>query len=225
MDDKELKDLHTARGRIYAFFGNVFMMQPDETFFQMIEEMAAQLAVLSSNKDISYGVDLLNRFMAEKSACYGADADDFNMNIQRKYTYIMCLPENTPQEESYYTSSEHLLNQEAHDEMVNLFAKYNIALNDNSRFTHDHIGIELKFMSFLSYKSGQECGDSALYHPLLNEQYNFHINHFDKWLEDFFKNVSKSAGEEDLLYNGLIYAAKGFIQEDKAVLNQLLLNS
>ncbi len=223
MDDKkDIQNLHTARGRIYAFLSNVFMMQPDDTFYKMVSEMLLQLAVLSSNDEISKGVNLLNKFMVKKAAVKDDDYNDFNLEVQRKYTYIMCIPNNAPQEESYYTSSEHLLNQESYEEMALLYEKYKIALDDSSGLSYDHISAELKFMSFLSYKSSEQIVDNDVYHNLIQEQYDFHTNHFEKWVDDLFSNISKSAGEDELLYNGIVYIARGFIKEDKSVLEQLL---
>ena len=222
MDDKkEIASIHSARGIIYAFLSNGFMMQVDDKFYKMLSEIIPYLAELSSNSDISYGVDLFNKFINKKNTLQGAAADEFNLELQRKYTYIMCIPGNVPQEESYYTSQEHILNQESYEEMVMLFDKYNIALSDTS-FSYDHIGIELKFMSHLSYLSEKALSNEKLYNEILKEQYNFHINHFDKWINEFVAKVNKSAGEEELLFNGLASVLQGFSNEDKVVLLQLL---
>ena len=140
----------------------------------------------------------------------------------RKYTSIMCLPNVAPQEESFYTSKDHLLNQESHDEMVALLNKYQLVLDKKYGLYYDHISVEFKFMSYLAYLSAEKVSDSTLYTGLLNEQLDFYTNHFDKWVEEFFNKVLFACGEDELLYRSLVYIARGYLYEDKNLLQQLL---
>lgn len=221
--DIEIANIHNARGRIYAFLSNVYLNQPDDSFYQMLSDILAQLREIAAyNDSINNGVTLLDKFLKEKASLKGKDAEEFELECMRKYTSIMCLPNVAPQEESFYTSKEHLLNQESHDEMVALLSKYQLVLDKKYGLYYDHISVEFKFMSYLAYLSAEKVSDDTLYTGLLNEQLDFHKNHFDKWVEEFFNKVLFACGKDELLYRGLVYTAKGYLYEDKNLLQQLL---
>ena len=221
--DTEITNIHNARGRIYAFLSNVYLNQPDNDFYKMLSEILPQLKELAAyNEDINNGVTLLDKFLKEKASLKGKDAEEFELECMRKYTSIMCLPNVAPQEESFYTSKDHLLNQESHDEMVALLNKYQLVLDKKYGLYYDHISVEFKFMSYLAYLSAEKVSDSTLYTGLLNEQLDFYTNHFDKWVEEFFNKVLFACGEDELLYRSLVYIARGYLYEDKHLLQQLL---
>lgn len=223
VNEIEITNIHNARGRIYAFLSNVYVNQPDKDFYKLLSDMLPQLKEIASyNENINNGVTLLDKFLQEKASLNGREAEEFELDVQRHYTSIMCLPNVAPQEESFYTSKDHLLNQESHDEMVALFNKYQLVLDKKYGLYYDHISVEFKFMSYLAYKSAEHFQDSTLYTAMLNEQLDFHKNHFDKWVEDFFKKVLIACGEDELLYKSLVYIAKGYLYEDKNLLEQLL---
>ena len=221
--DIEIANIHNARGRIYAFLSNVYLNQPDNDFYKMLSEILPQLKEFAAyNEDINNGVTLLDKFLKEKASLKGKDVDEFELECMRKYTSIMCLPNVAPQEESFYTSKDHLLNQESHDEMVALLNKYQLVLDKKYGLYYDHISVEFKFMSYLAYLSAEKVSDSTLYTGLLNEQLDFYTNHFDKWVEEFFNKVLFACGEDELLYRSLVYIARGYLYEDKNLLQQLL---
>lgn len=221
--DIEIANIHNARGRIYAFLSNVYLNQPDDSFYQMLLDILPQLREIAAyNDSINNGVTLLDKFLKEKASLKGKDAEEFELECMRKYTSIMCLPNVAPQEESFYTSKEHLFNQESHDEMVALLSKYQLVLDKKYGLYYDHISVEFKFMSYLAYLSAEKVSDDTLYTGLLNEQLDFHKNHFDKWVEEFFNKVLFACGKDELLYRGLVYTAKGYLYEDKNLLQQLL---
>ncbi len=219
----DLTNIHNARGRIYAFLSNVYLNQPDESFYKLLSDILPQLKeIASSNDDINNGVLLLEKFLNIKSSKSHTEAEEFELNVQRKYASIMCLPNVAPQEESFYTSKDHLLNQESHDEMVALLSKYQLVLDKKYGLYYDHISVEFKFMSLLAYLSAEKISDSSLYTALLNEQLDFHKNHFDKWVNEFFNKILFACGEDELLFRSLVYIARGYLYEDKNLLQQLL---
>lgn len=219
----DLTNIHNARGRIYAFLSNVYLNQPDESFYKLLSDILPQLKEIAfSNDDINNGVSLLEKFLNIKSSKSNTEAEEFELNVQRKYASIMCLPNVAPQEESFYTSKDHLLNQESHDEMVALLSKYQLVLDKKYGLYYDHISVEFKFMSLLAYLSAEKISDSSLYTALLNEQLDFHKNHFDKWVNEFFNKILFACGEDELLFRSLVYIARGYLYEDKNLLQQLL---
>ncbi len=223
VNNVEMTNIHNARGRIYAFLSNVYLNQPDNEFYKLLSDMMPQLKELTAyNEDIKNGVNLLDIFLQKKASLIGKEAEEFELNIQRKYTSIMCLPNVAPQEESFYTSKEHLLNQASNDEMTALLNKYQLVLDKKYGLYYDHIAVEFKFMSFLAYLSVSNISDSNLYFALINEQLDFHFNHFDKWVEEYFNKVLFACWEDELLYRSLVYIAKGYLYEDKELLQQLL---
>ena len=63
--------------------------------------------------------------------------------------------------------------------------------------------------------------DNKEYSNLISEQLNFHKNHFDKWIYHFYDKVIEQKIIESRLYKYIAEFSKGFIQEDKLLLEEL----
>ena len=59
------------------------------------------------------------------------------------------------------------------------------------------------------------------YYNLILEQFNFHKNHFDKWIYHFYDKLIEQKIIESKLYRYIAEFSKGFIREDKLLLEEL----
>ena len=196
---------------------------PNETFYKMIEEMLSQLSQLvneSENTDMKNGYNGMLQFMNTMKALSGKELDDLNLHISREYTSCLCLPGTAQQEESYYISEDHILRQESNDDMIKLFHKYGFALSAELQADYDNVCIELAFMSKLAYMSADTEDDNE-YSKLILEQLDFHKNHFDKWIYHFYNKLIEQKIIESKLYKYIAEFSKGFIHEDKLLLEEL----
>lgn len=223
MESSLKNEIHSARGSIYLFLRNCLYNMPNETFYKMIEDMLSQLSQIvneSENTDMKKGYNGMLQFMNTMKALSGKELDDLNLHISREYTSCLCLPGTAQQEESYYISEDHILRQESNDDMIKLFHKYGFALSAELQADYDNVCIELAFMSKLAYMSA-DTEDETEYYKLILEQLDFHKNHFDKWIYHFYNKLIEQKIIESKLYKYIAEFSKGFIHEDKLLLEEL----
>lgn len=223
MESSLKNELHSARGSIYLFLRNCLYNMPNETFYKMMEDMLSQLSQIvneSENTDMKNGYNGMLQFINTRKNLSGNELDELNLHISREYTSCLCLPGTAQQEESYYISEDHILKQESNDDMIKLFHKYGFALSAELQADYDNVCIELAFMSKLAYMSADTEDDNE-YSKLILEQLDFHKNHFDKWIYHFYNKLIEQKIIESKLYKYIAEFSKGFIHEDKLLLEEL----
>ena len=223
MESSLKNEIHSARGSIYLFLRNCLYDMPNETFYKMMEDMLSQLSQIVNESENAYmknGYNGMLQFINIRKNLSGKELDELNLHISREYTSCLCLPGTAQQEESYYISEDHILKQESNDDMIKLFHKYGFALSAELQADYDNVCIELAFMSKLAYMSADTEDDNE-YSKLILEQLDFHKNHFDKWIYHFYNKLIEQKIIESKLYKYIAEFSKGFIHEDKLLLEEL----
>ncbi len=223
---KELIELHSARGEMYAFLGRVYANVPNDEFYQMLKKIYSKLEILveqTDNEKLTSGVKGLKEFLEKRSSLKGEELTSFDLETLRHYTTLFGLTTSIPTDESIYTSVEHRERMEAYDKMINLFKYYGYKKRQDISENEDFISYELLFMSHLAYSSSElvKKGDDETYQKYFKGQVSFHNNHFDKWVYEFFKRVEEKDIENERLYKYLAQISSGFIHEDKLLLEEL----
>lgn len=223
---KELMELHSARGEMYAFLGRVYANVPNDEFYQMLKKIYNKLEILvkqTDNEKLTSGVKGLKEFLDKRSSLKGEELASFDLETLRHYTTLFGLTTSIPTDESIYTSVEHRERMEAYDKMINLFKYYGYKKRQDISENEDFISYELLFMSHLAYSSSElvKKGDEETYEKYFKGQLSFHNNHFDKWVYEFFKRVEEKDIENERLYKYLAQISSGFIREDKELLEEL----
>lgn len=223
---KELIELHSARGEMYAFLGRVYANVPNDEFYQMLKKIYNKLEILvkqTDNEKLTSGVKGLKEFLDKRSSLKGEELASFDLETLRHYTTLFGLTTSIPTDESIYTSVEHRERMEAYDKMINLFKYYGYKKRQDISENEDFISYELLFMSHLAYSSSElvKKGDEETYEKYFKGQLSFHNNHFDKWVYEFFKRVEEKDIENEILYKYLAQISSGFIHEDKELLEEL----
>ena len=223
---KELIELHSARGEMYAFLGRVYANVPNDEFYQMLKKIYNKLEILveqTDNEKLTSGVKGLKEFLEKRSSLKGEELTSFDLETLRHYTTLFGLTTSIPTDESIYTSVEHRERMDAYDKMINLFKYYGYKKRQDISENEDFISYELLFMSHLAYSSSElvKKGDEETYEKYFKGQLSFHNNHFDKWVYEFFKRVEEKDIENERLYKYLAQISSGFIHEDKELLEEL----
>lgn len=223
---KELIELHSARGEMYAFLGRVYANVPNDEFYQMLKKIYNKLEILveqTDNEKLTSGVKGLKEFLEKRSSLKGEELTSFDLETLRHYTTLFGLTTSIPTDESIYTSVEHRERMDAYDKMINLFKYYGYKKRQDISENEDFISYELLFMSHLAYSSSElvKKGDDETYQKYFKGQVSFHNNHFDKWVYEFFKRVEEKDIENERLYKYLAQISSGFIHEDKLLLEEL----
>lgn len=223
---KELIELHSARGEMYAFLGRVYANVPNDEFYQMLKKIYNKLEILvkqTDNEKLTSGIKGLKEFLEKRSSLKGEELTSFDLETLRHYTTLFGLTTSIPTDESIYTSVEHRERMDAYDKMINLFKYYGYKKRQDISENEDFISYELLFMSHLAYSSSElvKKGDDETYQKYFKGQVSFHNNHFDKWVYEFFKRVEEKDIENERLYKYLAQISSGFIHEDKELLEEL----
>ncbi len=110
--------------------------------------------------------------------------------------------------ESVYTSANHLVMQEAWEEVSSLYTNFGLKKNDTySDLMEDHLAVELEFMATLVHSGKVE------------EQKSFLEQHLLNWLDRFTADIDKYARQD--FYKALGRITLGFLQAEHDLLNAM----
>ncbi len=123
--------------------------------------------------------------------------------------------------ESVYTSERRLLMQEARAEVLATLRENELkrgAWND----AEDHIALELEFMQRMALRCAEALGDNAEDEAVayVRTSYEFLENHLINWVPMLVTDMRMHA--KTLFYQGLGQLTLGTIEEDQAILRELL---
>ncbi len=223
MASNNFASIHNVRSQVYNFLYKVFVSYPAaQGFYENISSSLDGLSTISSqsdNADMQEGVDGLATFMNELNSLKGKEKDDALLKVQQNHAMLLCLETSVYADESYYTSKDKKFRQESYDKILQVYSKYGFALSEDITESEEHISIELAFMSKLAdMASTAEDG----YDELLKEQIDFHSNHIDVWVYEFIDKVVSFPIADENLYKNIAKFMKGFLQEDKQLLTELV---
>ena len=123
--------------------------------------------------------------------------------------------------ESVYTSERRLLMQEARAEVLATLRE-NELKRGNWNEAEDHIALELEFMQRMALRAAEALSDNAEDEAIayLRTSYDFLENHLMNWVPMLVADMRMHA--RTLFYQGLGQLTLGSLQEDEAVLRELL---
>ena len=95
-------------------------------------------------------INMLDDFITKYNSLQEKELDEFKLDNLRAYTRIFALTDSVPNSESYYTSLEHLVNQQSREQVLKSYKTfgYDTDFHDSNE-PEDFIAYELMFMSYL----------------------------------------------------------------------------
>ncbi|MCM8804447.1 MAG: molecular chaperone TorD family protein [Candidatus Omnitrophica bacterium] len=216
IDEKELKKEAESRSKSFLFFSHFYLKRPDLELLRKIkrEEFRNYLRKLSLYFEKFY--EHTERYSDEKildELC--VDFTKLMRGIKRTYS----LP---PPYESVWRG-ENILMGNFCKEVLNFYLNsgINIIVEDE---LPDHIGIELKFLSLLSFHEKNAWESSSLNEAkrFLKLQKEFLEKHILTWAFYFLEEVFQKA--ETYFYKGLSLLTKSLLSETKERIDELLIN-
>ncbi|WP_158539802.1 molecular chaperone [Gordonibacter sp. 28C] len=213
----ELRDEMRARANMYAFFSKVFLREFDDE----------ELARLGS----SDAVPPLNERMADGSRRLARAVQvggiDYRTRLAVEYARIFLsagISEGTAAVpfESVYTSEDHLVMQDARDDVVALYRRHGLDVEPRLHTPEDHLGFEMEFLSTLAARSAEalSAGDDAAFAELARVQLGFLEGHVLNWIGDLAEDVEECA--KDDFYPALMQIVIGYAELDVQNLRCLL---
>ncbi|HAL87083.1 MAG TPA: molecular chaperone TorD [Deferribacteraceae bacterium] len=124
--------------------------------------------------------------------------------------------------ESVYTSDKRLIMQEARDEVLYIYRKHGLGVDDKYNIPEDHLALELEFMAYLCSSLKQKIDKDSPEEVVsnLDEQKSFINKHLANWVPSFCNDVKKVAGTE--FYIGLAELTTAFLTMDLNIIDGLL---
>jgi TorA maturation chaperone TorD len=200
-----IDEILMARGNFFAFLSRMFVEEPP---FEMTQDIAGGKFLFpktfSKNKDVAEGLSLITKFS-------GAVNEAFNIHekLCREYTrlFVGPVPALFPYESRYIDGSMMAKS------LLKVKEEYRKAELEKAQDYHeheDHISMELRFMSYLCEKGGNES---------IRMQRDFLNDHLLKWAPAFCDELYEKSRND--FYRGIGKITKGFLVLEKELMNEL----
>lgn len=216
-EEVNLVELMNARARSYGMLARLFREEVDLPTLRELQQMRFPQVTGNAAADEGYHqlYDYLKRAwddsVTELAIDYVSTFIGHGVNgYSAAYPY-----------ESVYTSERRLLMQEARAEVLATLRE-NELMRGNWNEAEDHIALELEFMQRLSLRAADALSDDAEDEAIayLRTSYDFLENHLLNWVPMLVADMRMHA--RTLFYQGLAQLTLGTLQEDEAVLRELL---
>ena len=148
---------------------------------------------------------------------------DLDISYKTTFTRIFALTDSVPNSESYYTSTERLVNQESREQVLKLYKKFGFDTDfHNSNEPEDFIAYELMFMSYLSKMAAKRMqnGKEDDYNLIIKAQNEFIKNHLLNYIDEFI-NKMEMFEQGKIFYLPLTYFLREYLKYDLEFLNSL----
>ena len=216
-EEVNLVELMNARARSYGMLARLFREEVDLPTLRELQQMRFPQATGNAAADEGYHqlYDYLKRAwddsVTELAIDYVSTFIGHGVNgYSAAYPY-----------ESVYTSERRLLMQEARAEVLATLRE-NELMRGSWNEAEDHIALELEFMQRMALRAAEALDDAAEDEAVayLRTSYDFLENHLLNWVPMLVADMRMHA--RTLFYQGLAQLTLGSLQEDEAVLRELL---
>jgi len=217
-DTVNLASLLQGRINVYDLLSRLYMVEVDQPVLDTLRR--ANFRVDIGNPDLDEGYSLFRKFqqgIGERTL--------LELAIDYVKTFIGSGQSGDSAAypyESVYTSEDHLIMQEARDDVLALYRSEGMDKADGWTDPEDHVCLELAFMAHLNRRSLElfEAGKRDEAVAYLVKQRDFLDRHLLVWVPNFCKNMLRFA--QDDLYRGLAKVTLGFLAIEKDVIADLL---
>ena len=217
-DRATMVDLSERRENMYGLLSRLYRVEVDPEFYGNL--CGASFPTGTGNDDVDAGYRLVATYCATQH-------DDPLLDLARDYArvfighgvdaYSAAYPF-----ESVYTSEKRLLMQDARDEVLAIYRSAGLDKKNSWKEGEDHVALELEFEQVLANRTTEALrkGDEEEAAALLTTQRNFLEDHLLSWVPMMTADMKRFAKTD--LYQGLAYLTDGFLNTDKAFLDDVL---
>lgn len=204
---KELADLSVAaRGRsnVYHLLAKLFL-----------KEVSPELLAALRSKDV---IESLNELGSDFNTILSSKPQEILLDeLSQEYAALFIVPGGIPPYESVRLKD--LLNQEPAWKTEEFYKRCGLIIKDNCKTFPDHLGMELKFMAYLSDKesSAWQDKDEKAAAEWGNLQKDFFSNHINKWVFGFLDDLDRFAFHP--FYKEAARLTKGFLETEREEFN------
>ncbi len=214
----ELITLIEQRAATYGLLSRLYRVELDQEMLDKLRAMRFPAA--TGNSDVDEGYLRIARYL---SNTWENSLTDLSVDYVRVFighgvdAFSAAYPF-----ESVYTSEKRLLMQDARDEVLAIYRANGLDKKDSWKEGEDHIALELEFEQVLSNRTVEALrrGDEEEAAALLTTQQNFLSDHLISWVPMMTADMKRFAKTD--LYQGLAYLTDGFLETDRAFLEDIL---
>lgn len=210
LSHEELATLCEQRAQGYAWIARLFKEEVDEALLAGLKATEYPQGTGNDNLDLGYRKIATYLSCAASGVLLELAVDYARVFIgHRNDTFGAAYPF-----ESVYTSEKRLLMQEARNEVVAIYRKSGMAIDDSWKDPEDHVALELEYMRVMAEKAADALrggeADKAL--GCLRDQQAFLDGRLRLWVPMLTEDMKRFAKTE--FYQGLAYLLDGFLQVD-----------
>lgn len=214
----ELITLMEQRAATYGLLSRLYRVELDQETLDQLRGMRFPAA--TGNSDVDEGYLRIARFL---SNTWENSITDLSVDYVRVFighgvdAFSAAYPF-----ESVYTSEKRLLMQDARDEVLAIYRANGLDKKDTWKEGEDHLALELEFEQTLANRTVEALrrGDEEEAAALLTTQQNFLSDHLISWVPMMTADMKRFAKTD--LYQGLAYLTDGFLDTDRAFLEDIL---
>lgn len=207
-EDCSFAELMDARWNLYKLLQWLFYAPLDSRSIDSFK----QFGNVDSLGELGRGGLLLKEFFTSP-----ADLLAERVEFSRLFIGPGTLP--APPWESFYTSSEQNLFDEAMYKVREHYHKEDLIYKKENNEPDDHLLLEIEFMLHLISQCTKQSEQQQIAH-YLKRQSEFLIQHLGRWIKQFGEKLAEST--ESKLYSGAAYLAADFITNDMQYVKELM---
>lgn len=205
------------RSRIYMLLSIFYMHVPGENIIRMLRSnefiQALRIALLEDNKEMTESLKILEMFVNSMRDIPESEViEDLAVDFTRLFRGIKEGYGPPPPYESVWRGEGRVMGEWT-QKVIQIYSEAGIGI-DMAGELPDYIGVELKFMSLLSYREAEAWRKNDIPKALrfLELQRRFMDEHVRQWVTEFCDKIEEVAAS--ILYKGIAMLTKSFLGFD-----------
>lgn len=219
MDGRDsVATLISNRASMYLLLARLFRIEADQPLLDQMARMDFSVEV--DQPEIAEGYRMLRDFLARLSPSTLTDlAVDYAgvFLAAGKLEGGAAFPY-----ESVYTSPDHLIMQEARDQVLKLYREEGLDRSDAFQVPEDHLALEFEFMAYLCQKThaARAANENQVAAECLAKQKNFLEQHLLNWVPAFCADVQRIARTD--FYKAVAQVTRGYLEMEQTLIESLI---
>ena len=220
-DQQELKDLAALMEQRASFYGFLSRLYEKEVDTDLLDQMCAmKLRKSTGNPDVDSANELLHAYLSQR---WERTEEDLRIDYARTFFGNGMNGNDAAYPfESVHTSPEHIMMQDARDEVLALYRSEGFEKSEDFKDNEDHIAVELAFEKILVEKAlaAVKAEDLPAMAKSFCVQYNFLCDHLLNWVPLLAGGIEHFSKTD--FYRAVGRMTMGFLHEEKEFLEEIL---
>lgn len=208
--ERGMEEVMRDRASTYGLLARLFEREIDEKLLAALQDFRVEKEEVSGTA--GEGISLMLKYLAEVK---DDPRTELAVDFARLFIVRTAKSRGVPYPfESVYTSSEHIMMDDARDDVLAFYRQEGFQKRDSWNLAEDHIALELEFEQMLCERTidALQKGEGGQVEALLERQHSFLKRHLAVWIDPFVEAMGETARTD--FYQGLALFLKGFLEEE-----------